>query len=167
MHKNFRISKTLSAAVAVLVATGAFAAIAMAAPEQTRESYVAAVEPVCKTSAKATERTLANVRKEIKEGKLKLAGSQFTTAATTSATATKKIKAVPQPLEDKVKLTQWIGYLEDERQLLVDIGKALKAGKKGKAVGLSARLTPTGNLANNTVLGFGFDYCLIDSSQFS
>jgi len=167
MQSNLRISRTLSAVATVLIATGVLASIALAAPEQTRESYAAAVEPICKTSATTSERTLSGVHKEIKEGKLKLAASQFAKAAAASTTATKRIKAVPQPAADKAVLTEWIGYLEDERKLLVEIGKALKEGKKSKAVSLSVRLTSNGNLANNTVLNFEFKYCLIETSKFS
>ena len=74
---------------------------------------------------------------------------------------------VPQPVADKAKLTKWVGYLEDETKLLGEIGKALKGGNKAKAQSLSVKLTQNGRLANNAVLGFDFNYCLIDSSRFS
>jgi hypothetical protein len=42
-----------------------------------------------------------------------------------------------------------------------------EAGKKTRAQALSVRLTHNGNLANNAVLGFEFDHCLIRASRFS
>jgi hypothetical protein len=168
MHTNRRISKLFVAVSAALVAVAALAAFAFAAEtEQTRESYVAQVEPICKTNTKANERTLAGIRKTIKKGELKIAGGKFAQASSAFGKAVKQITAVPQPAADKTKLTKWVGYLEDETKLLGEIGTALKAGKKSQAQTLSVRLSHNGNLANNSVLGFGFDYCLIDSSRFS
>jgi hypothetical protein len=74
---------------------------------------------------------------------------------------------VPQPAADATKLTKWIGYLKAESSFFTRIGKALAAGDKYKAQNLSVKLNRNSNLANNTVLAFGFDYCRIDSSRFS
>jgi hypothetical protein len=164
-----RSSKLVATAIAALLATALLAAgaLGVTSPEQTRESYVAQVEPICKTNTKANERILAGAEKKVKEGKLKVAAGQFTQAAAAFGKAVKQIKAVPQPVADQAKLAKWLGYLEGETKLLSEIGKALKAGNKTKAQTLSVRLTHNGNLANNAVLGFDFDYCLIDSSRFS
>jgi hypothetical protein len=72
----------------ILGAMGAFAmvwamlAVPFAQAEVTRESYKEAVEPICKTNTQANERILKGVRKDVKQGKLKLAGSKFSKAAT-------------------------------------------------------------------------------------
>jgi len=164
-----RSSKLVATALAALLATGLLAAgaFAITSAEQTRETYAAAVEPICKTNTKANERILSGVEQKVKQGKLAVAAGQFTQASTAFGKAVKQIKAVPQPVADKAKLAKWTGYLEDETKLLSEIGKALKAGNKTKAQTLSVKLTHNGNLANNAVLGFDFDYCLIDSSRFS
>jgi hypothetical protein len=164
-----RSSKLFLGGVAALLvlAVGSTGALAVTSAEQTRETYVAAVEPICKTNTKSNERILAGAEKKVKEGKLKVAAGQFTQAAGAFNKAVKQIKAVPQPVADKTKLAKWTGYLEAEAKLLSEIGKALKAGNKTKAQTLSVKLTHNGNLANNAVLGFDFDYCLIDSSRFS
>jgi hypothetical protein len=66
-----RRSRVLTAGLVALLCAGLLAAVALATtgPEQTRESYVARVEPICKTNTKANERILAGVRGEGKEGK--------------------------------------------------------------------------------------------------
>lgn len=161
-----RVPKIFVAALA-LVALLATAAFAATSPDQTRESYVAAVEPICKTNTKANEQILAGVRKKIQKGQLGVAAGQFTKASSAFGKAVKQIKAVPQPPADVAKLSKWFGYLEEETKMLGEIGKALKANKKSKAQTLSVQLTHNGNVANNAVLGFDFDYCLIDSSKFS
>jgi hypothetical protein len=164
-----RVSKIFVIALAALFAAAALsaAALAVTSADQTRESYVAQVEPICKANTKANEQILAGVRKKIKKGQLKIAAGQFAKASGAFGKAVKQIRAVPQPLADTAKLAKWLGYLEDEKTLLGEIGAALKAGKKSKAQTLSVRLTHNGNLANNSVLGFDFNYCLIDSSRFS
>jgi hypothetical protein len=164
-----RSSKLVVTAIAALLvlALGATGALGVTSPDQTRETYVAQVEPICKTNTKANERILAGAEKKVKEGKLKVAAGQFTQASAAFGKAVKQIKAVPQPVADAAKLGKWTGLLEGETKLLGEIGKALKANNKTKAQTLSVKLTHNGNLANNAVLGFDFDYCLIDSSRFS
>jgi hypothetical protein len=164
MLTSLRISKLFATTFVAVLATSA---IALAAPEQTRETYVAQVEPICKRNTKANEQILAGVRQKIKKGQLSVAAGQFTKASTAFGKAVKQIKAVPQPAADQAKLGKWTGYLEGETKLLNEIGKALQAGKKSQAQTLSVKLTHNGNLANNAVLGFEFEYCLIDSSRFS
>lgn len=164
-----RSSKLAIAAFSALLATGllAAAALGVTSADQTRESYVAAVEPICKTNTKANERILSGVEQKVKQGKLAVAAGQFAKASSAFGKAVKQIKAVPQPVADQAKLAKWMGYLEGETKLLGEISKALKDGKKTKAQTLSVKLTHNGNLANNAVLGFDFNYCLIDSSRFS
>ncbi|HSS32290.1 MAG TPA: hypothetical protein VLL27_03315 [Solirubrobacterales bacterium] len=148
------------------VALVAAVALASTSPTQTRESYVAGVEPICKTNTKANERILADVRSDIKKGKLKLAGTQFGKAAEAFGKATKQIAAVPQPSADAAKLAKWIGYLGDETKLLGEIGKALKAEKKTRAQELLVRAEAASRQANNTVVSFEFHYCVINQSKF-
>ncbi len=161
-----RVPKIFAAALA-LVAVLTASALAATSPSQTRESYVTAVEPICKKNTKANEAILAGVRKKIQQGKLGVAAGQFARASTAFGKAVKQIKAVPQPVADAAKLGKWLVALEKETRLLRDIGKALKNGQKTRAQSLSVQLTHNGNVANNQVLGFEFDYCLIDSSRFS
>jgi len=165
MQLDLRISRMFAVAIVILIATGALAGLAVAAPEQTRETYVGQVEPICKANTEANERFLSGVRKQIKEGKLRVAAAEFAQAAAASAKSVKQIKGVAQPAADKPKLTKWIGYLEDEQALLSEIGKALKAGKKSKVPALSLRLVHTGNLANSQVFSFEFNYCEVDTSK--
>lgn len=167
MQINFRISRMFTAAIAVLVATGALAALAVAAPEQTRESYVTQVEPICKTNTQTNERLLGGVKKQVKEDKLKAAAGKVAAATASSAKTLKALKQVPQPAGDAAKLKKWFGFLEKEQTLLSELSKALKAENKSRTQLLTIKLTHNGNQANVAVLGFEFNYCLIPTSQFS
>jgi hypothetical protein len=167
MSNDRRFPTILALAGAALLASALLAAAAAAATEQTRESYIAQVEPICKRNTKANEKILAGARSEIKQGKLKVAAGQFTRAAAAFEKAAKQIRAVPQPPADTAKLTKWLGYLDVETGLLREIGKALKADKKPLVQTLSVKLTHNGNLANDTVLAFEFNYCAIKPSRFN
>jgi hypothetical protein len=165
MISNARVRITLGAALA-LVAVLAATAFAATSPTQTREGYVAAVEPICKRNTQANEQILSGVRKKIQQGKLAVAAGKFARASSAFGKAVKQLRAVPQPTADAAKLNKWLGYLDKETKLLAEIGKALKNDQKTRAQRLSVQLTRNGNVANNQVLGFEFDYCLIDSSKF-
>jgi hypothetical protein len=151
------------ACVAFLAAT----ALATTESEDERTAYVETAEPICKTNTKANERILSGVRKEIRQGKLGLAAGKFKRAAAAFGKATRELGAIPKPPADEARLNKWLGLLGKEKSLLSQIGQALKAGKKSKAQSLSVKLTHNGNAANNAVLGFEFNYCLINSSRFS
>lgn len=167
MLKNRRLSNALATTAAALLATGALAAVALAAPEQTRESYVAATEPICKTNRKTNERLLGGVKKQVKEGKLKAAAGKVVSATASSASTLEKLKQVPQPAADVAKLKKWFGLLEKEQKLLSELSEALKDENKSRVQLFTVKLTHNGNQANNAVLGFEFNYCLIPTSQFS
>jgi Flp pilus assembly protein TadD len=161
-------SRLFGMTIAMLGCAAILAAAALATTgSEERETYVSQAEPICKTNTKANERILSDVRKEIRQGKLGLAAGKFKRAAAAFGKATKELSAIPQPVDDQAKLTKWLGLLGKEKSLLSQIGQALKAGKKSRAQSLSVKLTHNGNAANNAVLGFEFNYCLINSSRFS
>jgi hypothetical protein len=140
---------------------------AVHAAELTRDDYVARVEPICKRNTEANKRIFAGAKEEVKSGQLKLASTHFARAQTALEKTVAQLKAVPAPAADEAKLTKWIGYLEGESTYIGRIGKALAQGQKGKAQTLSVQLNRNSNLANNSVLAFGFDYCKLDPSRFT
>lgn len=152
---------TVVALALLLTAQAGFAA------EQTRETYTAQVEPICKTSTEANDRILKGVKGEVKAGKLKPAAAQFSKAASALKKTLNKLRAVPQPTADKAKLTKWLGYIKDEVELFEQTAAKLKVGNKVAAQEMAVRLTYTVNKANNQVLAFEFKYCHADPSQFT
>ncbi len=154
-----------------LIATALSAFIALvslaSAAEQTREGYVEAVEPICKTNTEANEKILGGVRQEVKSGKLKPAGAAFIKAAAALKKTSAQLAAVPQPTADAAKLTKWLSYVKEEGQLFEKAGKALKAGQKTKAQTIVVELTHNANLANEQVFAFDFHYCQFEPSKFT
>jgi hypothetical protein len=153
---------TLTAAALALL--GASAAVAA---EQTRDSYTAAVEPICKSNTQANERILGGVKQQVQAGKLKPAATQFSKAAAALKKAAAQLKAVPQPSADQAKLGKWLGYVQAEVELFESVAEKLRAGDKTGAQAMVIRLTHNANLANNQVLAFDFTYCRLEPSKFT
>jgi hypothetical protein len=147
--------------IAMVLAAAAFAA------EVSRDEYKEAAEPICKTSAKANERILSGVRKEVKGGQLKTAAGKFSKASKEQAKALKQLEALSQPAADEARLTKWFSYLKIEAELFETAGRKLKAGDKAGAEHVFAKLTPNANKANNQVLPFEFRYCRLEPQKFS
>ncbi len=138
-----------------------------AAEEVTRDTYTAAVEPICKANTETNERVLKGARDKVKQGKLAQAGKQFAQAATALKGTYAQLSAVPQPSADASKLAKWLAYVKAEADLFKAAADQLKAGNKTKAQAIVLQLTHNANLANLQVLAFDFDYCELDPSKFS
>jgi hypothetical protein len=159
-------SITRRAAALALALVLASAAVALGA-EVTRESYVAAVEPICQTNARANERILAGVRSEVRQGKLKPAATQLARAGAALKRTLNELRAVPQPAADKPRLTKWLADIKGEVGLFEATAADLKVGQKAAAEHNSTRLTSEANLADNEVLPFEFRYCRAEPSRFT
>jgi len=154
------------ARVMLLLTAMAIAAPVAFAAELSREEYRARVEPICKANTEANRRIFKGAKAEVRAGELKRASKHFTRAADALDKTIVQLKAVPRPTADEARLARWIGYLEAESSLLARIGRALAREDKAKAQVHSVRLNRNSNLANNSVLGFAFEYCRIDPSRF-
>jgi hypothetical protein len=136
------------------------------ATELTRPEYVSRVEPICKRNTEANKRIFAGAKAQVKSGQLKAASTHFKRAVSAFEKTIAQLRAVPQPPADEARLAKWLGYLGTESSYLGKIAVALAAEDKAKAQTLSVRLNRNSNLANNTVLAFGFSYCKIDPARF-
>jgi hypothetical protein len=145
-----------------------FAGVATAGAVEapTREQYVAQLESVCKPDAEATQAAMKGARSDVKTERLKIAAAKFAKAASIFDSTVKEISAAPRPTADAAKLTKWFGYLNAQESYLKQITAQLKAGRTIRAQRLTARFIHNGNLANNVVLAFGFDYCSFKFSRY-
>ncbi len=158
--------RTIATIVGSLVVAMALAASAFAA-EVSRDEYKAAAEPICKTSAKENERILANVRKEVKTGKLKPAAAKFAKASKEQAGALKQLEALPQPTADEARLGKWLGYLKIEAELFASAGRKLNSGDKAGAEHITSKIAQNANKANVQVLPFEFHDCRQEPSKYT
>jgi hypothetical protein len=158
-----KIKAIALAALAVFL----IAAVPLAfAAEQTKESYVAEVEPICEANTKANEKLLKNVKSQVKAGKVTPAGNSLITAGKALKRTWSELSAVQQPAADSAKLTKWLGYVKGEAELFEKAGTLLKAGKKAPAQQDVNKLSKNATLANFEVVSFGFHYCRFEPSKF-
>jgi hypothetical protein len=148
------------------VALLAGAANAAAAEAPTREEYVAKLEKVCRPDAEATRRAMKGARADVRVEHLGVAAGKFAKATSIFGGTVREIAAVPRPLADATKLGRWFGYLKAQESYLGQITTQLRADNAIKAQRLIARFIHNGNLANNVVLAFGFDFCSFKFSRY-
>lgn len=160
--RRCRLAVALLAAIALLASI----AVAVSAEAPTRDEYVAQLESICKPDAEATRKAMKGARSDIREERLAVAAGKFAKAARIFGSTVKKISAVPRPSADIAKLDKWFGYLKQQESYLKQITAQLRVHRAIKAQRLTARFIHNGNLANNVVLAFGFDYCSFKFSRY-
>lgn len=148
--------------------SGIFAAIALAmlaiAPlaggeEQTRESYVSQVEPICKANRTANERIMSGARDRVNKNKLKPAGKQFIHLSESFGKLIGQLGGVPAPSADSHRLDRWFEAMKLVKGRLRNVGKYFIAGEKIKGTHESILAERSGLSANNISIVFHFHYC--------
>jgi hypothetical protein len=152
--------------IAFLAIALLFAASAPAAEAPTRDEYVDRLEAICKPDAEATQRAMKGARGDVRAERLAVAAQKFAKATAIFGGTVKGISAVPRPAADTTKLGKWFTYLKRQQSYLGQITAQLRQGNGIKAQRLTARFIHTGNLANNVVLAFGFDWCSFKFSRY-
>jgi len=143
-----------------------FTADAPAAEAPTRDEYVERLEAVCKPDAEATQRAMKGARGDIRAEKLGAAAKKFAKATAIFGSTVKQISAEPRPSADTERLSKWFTYLGRQESYLGQITEQLRREHAIKAQRLTARFIHNGNLANNVVLAFGFDWCSFKFSRY-
>ncbi len=131
-----------------------------------RVEYVSSLEKICRPGSDETVKAMGNARKDLKDGNISVAAHKFERAQKIYRRTLKTIAAVPRPTADTQRLKAWFGYLNRQQDFLSEIIDNLKAGRTIKAQHLIADFIHTGNLANNEVLAFGFNYCSFKPTRY-
>jgi len=142
------------------------AADAPAAEAPTRDEYVERLEVMCKPDAEATQRAMKGARGDVRAERLAVAARKFAKATAIFGGTVKQISAVPRPSADTDRLAKWFTYLNRQESYLGQITAQLRQDHGIKAQRLTARFIHTGNLANNVVLAFGFNWCSFKFSRY-
>jgi hypothetical protein len=127
--------------------------------EQTREGYVAQVEPICKANREANERIMSGSRKHVNRNELVPAGKQFIRVSESFGGLVQQIAAVPPPVADSHRVDRWLTLMRLLKSRLRNVGKYFKAGEKIKATHESILAERSGISANNISIVFHFHYC--------
>lgn len=150
-------------AASALLLTVALIASAAAAE---RPEYVANLESICKPGVKATQRAVHGVRSDIRAERLQVAAGKLARARRIFDGTVGRISRVPRPAPDAEQLAKWFHYLALQESYLASSAAALRAERIVAYQHSSVRFVHTGNLANDVVISFGFDYCRFKFSRF-
>lgn len=142
------------------------AGAAMAAEAPTRDDYVSQLEGICRPDALATQRAMKGAKADVRAERLAAAAKKFAKAYAIYSGTIEQITAVPRPEADGPKLSKWFAYLQRQVSYLGQITAKLRQDDPIPAQRLTARFIHNGNLANNVVLAFGFDYCSFKFSRY-
>lgn len=144
----------------VVLALLAFGALPLAqGGEQTRESYKAGVEPICRANRKANERIMAGVRQRLNGNKLKPAGMQFIRVSRSFGGLIGKLAKVPPPTTDAHRIERWLEIMKLLKTRLRLVGKYYGEGLKIKGNHEGILAERAGISANNTTIVLHFRYC--------
>ncbi|HEY5054443.1 MAG TPA: hypothetical protein VII45_13660 [Solirubrobacterales bacterium] len=135
-------------------------------PTLTREEYVSRLEAVCRPRVESTERVMKGVRDDVRAERDATAAKKFGRGAAIFKGTIGGIVGVPRPTADAARLAKWFVYLNRQEEYLRQITLQLRAQQMIKAQRSTARFIHNGNLANNVVLAFGFNYCSFRFSRF-
>jgi hypothetical protein len=142
------------------------AAVPASATEESREEYVAQVEPICRTNTKANERILAGTKAEVRHGHLEEAAGKLAAAGQALRATLRELRAVRQPRADRPRLGAWLGYVKKVAELFSVAAHQLDSGQKYAAEKTVVRLNNNATLADNKVLEFEFAYCRFEPARF-
>jgi hypothetical protein len=132
---------------------------AAAGEEQTRESYKAQVEPICKANREANERIMAGARERVNRDKLELAGGQFIRVSESFGKLIRRLVAVPPPQADSHRVERWFELMRLLKTRLRNVGRYFKEGEEIKGTHESILAERAGISANNISIVFHFRYC--------
>lgn len=153
--------------ISVTLAVTALTASAGAAATQDRDGYVARLEPICKPGVEATQRAVAGVRSDIQAERLAVAAGKLGRADRIFDGTVRRISAVPRPAADTAQLAKWFRYLRLQESYLGRAAASLRAKKVVAYQHNAVLFVHNGNLANDVVIAFGFNYCRFNFSRFN
>lgn len=132
-----------------------------------RKAYVDRLETVCKPGTEATQRAVKGVKKDVQTERFSVAAAKLAKAARIFDGTVGKISAVPRPPTDAKQLTKWFTYLRKQESYLAKAAAALRSERIASYQHNSVRFVHNGNLANDVVIAFGFNFCRFNFRRFS
>jgi len=151
----------------MMLALMALSASAGAAAIPDRAEYVSRLESICKPGVEATQQAVRGVRSDIRAERLAVAAGKLGKAAQIFDGTVSQISAVPRPPGDATHLAKWFGYLKLQESYLSRAVAALRAERIPRYQHNAVLFVHNGNLANDVVIAYGFNYCRFKFSRFN
>jgi hypothetical protein len=160
---SFRVRRLVAVASLAAVVLSASAG-AEALPD--RAEYVSRLESICKPGVESTQRAVRGVRSDIRAERLAVAAGKLGRATRIFGGTVRELTTVPRPPLDATQLAKWFGYLRLQESYLAKAAAALRTQRIVQYQHHAVRFVHNGNLANDVVIAFGFDYCRFKFSRF-
>jgi uncharacterized membrane protein len=161
-RKSFRLRRAV--ATALLSALALSAVARAAAPDQAE--YVSQLESICKPNVEATQSAVRGLRSDVQREEFAVAAGKLSRAQRIFDRTVTAISAAPRPVADTAQLSKWFGYLRLQESYLGRAASALHAQRIVSYQHNAVRFVHTGNLANDVVITYGFNYCRFKFSRF-
>jgi hypothetical protein len=161
---SFRARRVVAAACLAAFALSAFAG-ASALPDQAE--YVSRLESICKPGVEETQRAVRGVRSDIRQERLAIAARKLSRAGRIFDGTVGAISSVLRPPADAAQLSKWFRYLRVQESYLRRAASALRSERIVRYQHNAVRFVHTGNLANDVVIAYRFNYCRFKFSRFS
>ena len=151
---------------AALIAVVAPSALAAADPPPDHAEYVSQLESICKPNVEQTERAVRGLRSDVQREHLAVAAGKLSRAQRIFDRTVRAISLVPRPPADSAQLAKWFRYLRLQESYMAGAASALRTQHIVRYQHDSVRVVHTGNLANDVVITYGFNYCRFKFSRF-
>jgi hypothetical protein len=149
-----------------LLAVLALSGLAGASVRPDQAEYVSRLESICKPNVEETQRAVLGVRSDIRSERLAIAARKLSSAGRIFDGTIRAISAVPRPSADAAQLAKWFVDLRHQESYLRGAASALHAQRIVSYQHNAVRFVHTGNLANDVVITYGFNYCRFKFSRF-
>jgi hypothetical protein len=158
--------RKLRAVCATVLAMALLGASAVAAVAPERAEYVDTLESICKPGVEATQKAVRGVRSDIQAERLAVAAGKLGRAARIFDGTVHRISAIARPPQDAKHLAKWFHYLKRQESYLGRAAAALRAQRIPRYQHNAVLFVHNGNLANDVVIAYGFNYCRFKFSRF-
>ncbi len=127
------------------------------------------VEPICQTNTEANKRILKDVRKKVKDGKLKQAGGQFIQRL--GKPSARPWRKSPKRCRDRPPTTpacsKWFKHSSTSSDEPAQTRQGAERRRQDPRRPRRIRAERSSNAANNVSFVFGFQYCRIAPGRFT
>jgi hypothetical protein len=130
-------------------------------------AYVDRLEAICKPGVERTQRAVKGVKPDVQAERFPLAAAKLAKAARIFDGTVARISGVPRPPTDAKQLAKWFDYLRLQKSYLAKAAAALRSDRIASYQRNSVRFVHNGNLANDVVIAFGFNYCRFNFRRFN
>lgn len=161
MRLKLNGAKAASWIIGMALAIFVLPASALAAPAESREAYVAKLDPICLKDYNRTTPLLKGIQGRIERGKYADAARRVARATRIFNSTLRRTRRIEPAVGDKAIVERWFKQLDIQARYLRQMVKVIKTKKKKRIYRLQEKIMRNRSKANNIVFLFDFKHCLL------